>query len=75
VGGCCAADGAAACHSCTSRPSKIRNSLWMRTRSRDTNQLMAIFDWDTPGQAKVYTDAADRKRMAGEATPMLARTK
>jgi integrase len=40
-----------------------------------TNQLMAIFDWDTPAQAKIYTDAADRKRMAGEAMPMLARTK
>jgi len=39
-----------------------------------TNQLMAIFDWDTPAQAKIYTDAADRKRMAGEAMPMLART-
>jgi integrase len=35
------------------------------------NQLMALFDWDTPGQAKIYTDAADRKRMAGEAMGML----
>lgn len=40
-----------------------------------TNQLMAIFDWDTPAQAKIYTDAADRKRLAKEAMPMLARTK
>jgi integrase len=39
------------------------------------NQLMAIFDWDTPGQAKVYTDAADRKRLSGEAMGMLIRTK
>ena len=29
------------------------------------HQLMAIFDWKTPGQAKVYTDAVDRKRMGG----------
>jgi integrase len=36
------------------------------------NQLMAIFDWDTPAQAKAYTDAADRKRMAGEAMGLLA---
>ena len=35
------------------------------------NQLMAIFDWETPAQAKVYTDAADRKRMAGEAMGLL----
>ena len=39
------------------------------------NQLMALFDWDTPGQAKIYTDAADRKRMAGEAMCMLDRRK
>src|SRR5262245_41044080 len=31
------------------------------------NQLMAIFDWDTPAQAKVYTDAADRKRLVEQA--------
>jgi hypothetical protein len=35
------------------------------------HQLMAIFDWKTPGQAKVYTDAADRKRLAGRAMPLL----
>jgi hypothetical protein len=33
---------------------------------------MAIFDWSTLNQAKVYTDAADRKRMAGQAMGMLA---
>jgi integrase len=36
------------------------------------NQLMAIFDWDTPAQAKAYTDAADRQRLAAEAMPLLA---
>jgi integrase len=30
------------------------------------SQLMAMFDWTTISQAKVYTDAADRKRLAGE---------
>jgi hypothetical protein len=35
------------------------------------HQLMAIFDCKTPGQAKVYTDAADRKRLAGRAMPLL----
>jgi hypothetical protein len=35
---------------------------------------MAIFDWDTPTQAKIYTDAADRKRMAADAMAMLSRT-
>jgi integrase len=36
------------------------------------NQLMAIYDWSTPSQAKIYTDKADRKRLAGEAMHMLA---
>jgi len=31
------------------------------------SQLMAMFDWSTISQAEVYTRAADRKRMAGEA--------
>jgi len=35
------------------------------------HQLMAIFDWNSPGQAKVYTDGADRKRMAGDAMGLL----
>jgi hypothetical protein len=25
--------------------------------------MLAMFDWSTIGQAKVYTDAADRKRL------------
>jgi hypothetical protein len=28
------------------------------------NQLMAIYDWSTPAQAKIYTDKADRKHIA-----------
>jgi hypothetical protein len=31
------------------------------------SQLMAMFDWSTISQAKVCTDAADRKRLAAEA--------
>jgi len=37
------------------------------------HQLMAIFDWRTPGQAKVYTDAADRRRLTGQSMGMLKR--
>lgn len=36
------------------------------------NQLMAIFDWLSPSMAKIYTDKADRKRMAGDAMGLLA---
>jgi integrase len=35
-------------------------------------QLMALYDWDTAAQANVYTAAADRKRLAGEAAKLLA---
>jgi integrase len=35
------------------------------------SQLMAMFDWSTISQAKVYTDAADRKRMAGEGMALI----
>jgi integrase len=34
-------------------------------------QLMALYDWDTAAQANVYTAAADRKRLAGEAARLL----
>lgn len=36
------------------------------------NQLMAMYDWTTPGQAKVYTDAVDRERLADQGMPLLA---
>jgi hypothetical protein len=35
-------------------------------------QLMALYDWTTAAQANVYTAAADRKRMAGEAARLIA---
>ena len=36
-----------------------------------TPQLMAVFDWATPGQAEPYIRAANRKRMANDAMPLL----
>jgi hypothetical protein len=36
-------------------------------------KLMAIFDWSNAAQAKPYTAAADRKRMAGDAMPLLTK--
>jgi integrase len=35
------------------------------------SQLMAMFDWSTISQAEVYTRAADRKRLAGEAMGLI----
>jgi integrase len=36
-------------------------------------QLMALFDWTSEKQANVYTAAANRKRLAGQAAQLLAR--
>jgi hypothetical protein len=36
-----------------------------------TPQLMAIYDWSTPAQAEPYIRAANRKRMARDAVPLL----
>jgi len=36
-------------------------------------QLMALYDWTSEKQANVYTAAADRKRLAGQAAQLLAR--
>lgn len=36
------------------------------------NQLMSMYDWSTPGQAKVYTDAVDRELLADQGMPLLA---
>lgn len=35
-------------------------------------QLMALYDWTSEKQANVYTAAADRKRLAGDAARMIA---
>ena len=35
-------------------------------------QLMALYDWTSAKQANVYTAAADRKRLAGEAAKLVA---
>jgi integrase len=42
-------------------------------RGATVHQLMAIFDWTTPGQAEVYTRTADRKSLAGRAMGLLSR--
>jgi integrase len=39
------------------------------------HQLMAIFGWRTIQEAERYTKAARRKKMAGDAMPLLRRTK
>jgi len=38
-----------------------------------TQQLMSIFGWKTVSEAERYTRAADRKKMAGDAMPLMVR--
>lgn len=58
-------------HHCTAHGLRKAGAAIAAENGATVHQLMAIFDWETPGQAKVYTDAADRKRLAGEAMPLL----
>jgi integrase len=60
---------------CTAHGLRKAGATMAAENGATVNQLMAVFDWDTPAQAKIYTDAADRKRMAGEAMGLLARNR
>lgn len=42
-------------------------------RGATDRQLMALYGWTTASQATVYTAAADRKKLAGEAVRLLSR--
>jgi integrase len=35
------------------------------------HMLMAMYDWETPAQAKAYTDTADRRRLAALGMPLI----
>lgn len=52
---------------CTAHGLKKIGATIAAENGATVHQLMAMFDWTTIGQAKVYTDGADRKRLAGEA--------
>jgi hypothetical protein len=52
---------------CTAHGLKKAGATIAAENGATASQLMAIFDWSTISQAEVYTRAADRKRLAGEA--------
>lgn len=58
---------------CTAHGLRKAGASIAAERGATTHQLMAIFDWTTPGQAEVYTRAANRKRLAGDAMGLLSR--
>lgn len=53
-------------HYCTAHGLKKAGATIAAENGATTRQLMAMFDWDTPDMAEVYTRAAEQKRLAGE---------
>lgn len=52
---------------CTAHGLKKAGATIAAENGATTRQLMAMFDWDTPDMAEVYTRAAEQKKLAGEA--------
>ena len=52
---------------CTAYGLKKAGATIAAENEATTRQLMAMFDWDGPAMAEVYTRAAEQKRLAGEA--------
>jgi integrase len=56
---------------CTAHGLKKAGATLAAENGASASQLMAMFDWSIISQAEVYTRAADRKRMAGEAMGLI----
>jgi hypothetical protein len=52
---------------CTAHGLKKAGATIAAENGATDRQLMAMFDWDIPAMAWVYTRAAEQKRLAGEA--------
>jgi integrase len=56
---------------CTAHGLKKAAATIAAENGATTRQLMAMFDWDTIGMAEIYTKAAEKKRLAGEAMGLI----
>lgn len=56
---------------CTAHGLRKAGATILAENGATTAQLMAIYDWSTPGQAEVYIRAANRTKLAGQAMPLL----
>lgn len=56
---------------CTAHGLRKAGATFAAQNGATVNQLMAMYDWSTPNQAKVYTDAVDRERLADQGMPLL----
>lgn len=52
---------------CTAHGLKKAGATIAAENGATTRQLMAMFDWDSPAMAEVYTRTAEQKKLAGEA--------
>jgi integrase len=57
---------------CTAHGLKKAAATIAAENGASTRQLMAMFDWDTPSMAEVYTRAAEQKRLAGGAMGLIS---
>lgn len=57
---------------CTAHGLKKAGATIAAENGATTRQLMAMFDWDSPRMAEVYTRAAEQKRLAGGAMFMIS---
>jgi integrase len=56
---------------CTAHGLRKAGATILAENGATTPQLMAIYDWATPGQAEVYIRAINRTKLAGQAMPLL----
>jgi integrase len=57
---------------CTAHGLKKAAATIAAENGATTRQLMAMFDWDSPRMAEVYTRAAEQKRLAGGAMALIS---
>jgi hypothetical protein len=56
---------------CTAHGLRKMGAVRAAENGASEHQLMAMFDWRTPGQARVYTRMAERKRLAAGGMALL----
>ena len=56
---------------CTAHGLKKAGATMAAENGATDRQLMAMFDWSTAAQANVYTEAASRRRLAGDAMQLV----
>ena len=56
---------------CTAHGLRKAGATFAAEQGATENQLMAIYGWDSPKQAALYTKAANRKRLVKDAIPLV----